>query len=427
MRLSNRVRILIALLLVLATPASLTRGAETSNDIPGLPMVGSLVTDSVGGRVVDLVYSIQVPAGSMLTATVTGETGAELGLYIFTPDATSVTGDTPLASAARPGGTQGVSIPIRSAGRYYINVNGRNLDRAYQFSLTVTLRSDTSPPVFARISPARSAQSSRACITITAIDAVSGVTDVSITDATGELEFSWQRYVGSRPYCIAIEPGDGSRLMKVVARNGVGLMSREVLRQLLIDDTQPRLLSTTPKQSGTFQMRRPTFMWSFDEPIRLVDPSGPAIYAMTGAGRLISGGVDYSADRKRVTWQTPFNLLLGEQIFVTLRGVVDSAGNALDPIDTVTAVRKLRTSTAAAIMSVSAARVALRVQVSGNLIGKSLTVQRRVEGVWEDVQTIKAKSATFRVTVVRGTSTAVRIVWGGSERLAPSQSPARSY
>jgi hypothetical protein len=390
-------------------------------------MTGQLVSDSVGGGVIDLVYSVQVPAGSMITATLAGESGAELGLYIFASDATSVTVDTPLVSAARPGGTQGVAVPIRTAGRYFINVNGRNMDRAYQFSLTVTLRSDTSPPNLARVSPARSAQSSRACVTITALDAVSGVSDVSVTDATGEAEFSWQRYVGSRPYCIAVEPGDGNRLMKVVARNGVGLTSRELILQMLIDDTQPKILSTTPRQSGTFQVRRPTFVWSFNEPIRLVDPSGPAVYAMTGAGRLLSGGVEYSADRKRVSWQVPTDLLLGEQISVTLRGVVDGAGNALDPIDTLTAVRKLRTSTKASLSSVSAARVALRVQVSGNLIGKILTVQRRVAGVWEDVQTIKAKSASFSVTVVRGTSTAVRIVWGGSERLAPSQSPARSY
>ena len=427
MRLSNRVRISIALFLVLASPAPLTHGADTSNDIPGLPMASSLVTDSVGGNVVDLVYSVQVPAGSMITATLAGESGAELGLYIFASDATSVTVDTPLVSAARPGGTQGVAVPIRTAGRYFINVNGRNMDRAYQFSLTVTLRSDTSPPNLARVSPARSAQSSHACVTITALDAVSGVSDVSVTDATGEAEFSWQRYVGSRPYCIAVEPGDGNRLMKVVARNGVGLTSRELILQMLIDDTQPKILSTTPRQSGTFQVRRPTFVWSFNEPIRLVDPSGPAVYAMTGAGRLLSGGAEYSADRKRVSWQVPTDLLLGEQISVTLRGVVDGAGNALDPIDSLTAVRKLRTSTKASLSSVSAARVALRVQVSGNLIGKILTVQRRVAGVWEDVQTIKAKSASFSVTVVRGASTAVRIVWGGSERLAPSQSPARSY
>lgn len=417
----------LVLLFPLATAALPTRAADASSDIPGLPMTGQLVSDSVGGGVIDLVYSIQVPGGSMLNVTLSGEAGAELGLYIYAPDALSVTGDEPIASASRPGGTQAIATPIRVAGQYFINVNGRNIDRAYRFSLTVTTQRDTSPPNLTRVSPVSRAQAADACVTVSAIDAISGVSDISVTDATGGVDLAWQRYSGSKRYCTAVEPGDGKRLIKVVARNSIGLMSREVLVQMLIDDTQPQILSTAPKQSGAFQVSRPTFVWNFNEPIRLLDPSGPSVFAMTGSGARFTGRVTYSSDRKRVSWQVPSDLLLGEQISATLRGVVDDAGNTLDPIDTLTAVRKLRTSAKASLISVSAARVALRVQVSGNLIGKSLTVQRRVAGVWEDVQTITAKSGSFSVTVVRGASTAVRIVWGGSERLAPSQSPARSY
>ena len=390
-------------------------------------MSGQLVQGSVGGGVVDLVYSIQVRGGSMLNVTLAGEAGAELGLYIFAPDATSVSQDEPLASSSRPGGTQAIAAPLHNAGQYFINVNGRNLDRAYRFSLTVSTQIDTSPPTFARVAAASRSQAAHACVTVSAIDAISGVSDVSVTDATGSADLAWQRYSGSKRYCTVVEPGDGKRLIKVVARNSVGLISREVLVQTLIDDTEPQVVSTAPKQGGAFQVRRPSFVWSFNEPIRLLDPAGPSVFAMTGSGARFTGKVTYSSDRKRLTWQVPSSLLLGEQISATLRGVVDDAGNTLDPIDTVTAARQLLTSTKASLSSVGAARVVLRVQVSGNLIGKSLTVQRRVGGVWEDVQSIKAKSATFSVTVVRGASTAVRIVWGGSERLAPSQSPARSY
>ena len=74
--------LVVALLLVFGAYAPVR--ASESSEIPGvqLPPSGKM-TSEVGESVFDLVYSVDVPAASVLVVSLRGEPGAELGLYLF--------------------------------------------------------------------------------------------------------------------------------------------------------------------------------------------------------------------------------------------------------------------------------------------------------------------------------------------------------
>ena len=101
--------LLLAALLACATYAPVR--AVANSEIPGTPLPASgQITSAVGGSLFDLVYAVDVPAASVLAISLRGEPGAELGLYLYGEGSTSILTALPLASSAKPGGVQSVSV-----------------------------------------------------------------------------------------------------------------------------------------------------------------------------------------------------------------------------------------------------------------------------------------------------------------------------
>jgi hypothetical protein len=131
--------------LMLGSAPQRARAEDNAAEIPGVPWVGRAVTGLIGAETVDKVWRLELPEGRVGIFRVTGEAGAELGLYLFDSSATSVLTATPLKTSAKAGSSQRF-VSLLPAGTYYVNVNGRNVDRKYAFSLSISLIEDPTPP-----------------------------------------------------------------------------------------------------------------------------------------------------------------------------------------------------------------------------------------------------------------------------------------
>jgi hypothetical protein len=192
---------------------------------------------------VDQVYSFEIPEKAVLVVSLSGETGSQLGLYLFDQSSTSILSNTPVAQAAKPGGRQTLVRSYLEPARVYINVNGRNLDRPYAYSLQVTLLVDTSPPVFRELIVPATTKTAELCVYISASDPTSSVREVSVGESNNAPD--WVSYVGPAQYCTDLAPGTLQRQIAIAAKNGIGLIARRVVG-VIIDDFAPQLMSSMP-------------------------------------------------------------------------------------------------------------------------------------------------------------------------------------
>lgn len=382
------------------------------------PLAASSIESSVGGVSVDKVYGIDVAPGTVLIASLRGELGAEMGLYLFSSDATSVITDTPIASAAKAGGSQVISVPIVFGGTYYLNVNGRNVDRPYKFKLTISKQKDATPPLLTSVTINRNRQSTAVCPTIKASDTLSGVTSVSVSVLGSPGALEWQTYQGQRPYCISGLAPAGSLKLSVRVRNGVGLLSKAQIISTFVDDTPPRIVKTTPTQGGNLIVERPRISWIFSEPVELQAGSDEQVVVSNQSGIRVSGQTVIASDRKSITWQPSRPIAVGTVLLLSLPSFSDDAGNLKELPDTLIVSRRIVPTLAIKSIKKSGMSLKLSVQVSKSLIGKTLMLQQFVSGSWQDWQELQAGAASFALDINR-IGTAVRINYVGDEMTAP--------
>ena len=130
--------LVLSLLTTTGMHAPVVAAADNPGEIPGVLWVGPMQRSNVGGAVYDRVWRLELPIGRIAVIEVEGDRGAELGLYLFDETAITLLSADPLKTSARQGGSQSI-VATLPAGTYYIDVNGRNPDAAYGFSISVSL------------------------------------------------------------------------------------------------------------------------------------------------------------------------------------------------------------------------------------------------------------------------------------------------
>jgi hypothetical protein len=414
---------LLALALVITLEAPAARvAAAGAQEIPGVELTSRTVSGLVGGPVVDEVYEILIPAGTLFVATLRGEPGAELGLYLFEPGSTSIQTDAPLAQSAKPGSNQVISTGVELGGRFYLNVNGRNTNRAYEYDLSISITRDSTPPTIVEFTPQRSAQSQRVCTTLKATDLVSGVRLLQLRDLTDEEEPTWIRYAGRGEYCISVRPGNGERTLQVVARNGVGLRSAPRQWTVRIDDTQPSAISFRPAQSSVVFEPRPTIAWTFSERIRPAGVGSAEVFAYNQLGARLSGVTTLSADQLTLRWTPIANVPAGSTLLLGLSGVQDLAGNAATPVDSIQVFRKKTATISLRATAVRVQRVRLAYSVSPALVGRELAAEIFVNDLWQSWRSVTPTATTGAFNIERGLGSAVRLRWIGDDEVAGAKS-----
>lgn len=323
MRRLIRVSALVAAVL-LGVPSGTIAATDANQEIPGIAWPGGVVTSNVGGPIFDRVWKLDLPQGRVAVIRLTGEAGAELGLYLFSGSATSVTSDTPLASSAVAGGRQSIVRGL-AQGSYYINVNGRNVDRAYRFSISVSLAPDLTPPT---VRPATGTRSNRVSgdtveLLPNAVDSVSGI-DAIRARKQGEPWGEWQ--VAVDRIVVPLPISEGAVSFEVQARNGLGMESEVGTLELFVDRTAPTATAFGSATSGIVTNPRPKISYEFNEPMDAVSTRG-ALLVVDAFGSRVPGRATYDPTSNRATFVPDAPLMVGAGYIVDLVGATDVAGN----------------------------------------------------------------------------------------------------
>ena len=95
--------------------------ADNPHNISGVPLPGPAATGKLGGPVYDVVYRVDVPAGHVLLASMTGSAGTDFDLCLFDSSATDIYAEPPVSQVAKstfPTSTESISYPSIGGGTY---------------------------------------------------------------------------------------------------------------------------------------------------------------------------------------------------------------------------------------------------------------------------------------------------------------------
>ena len=419
----RRLLLSCAVFVLIAAGSSTAGRAVAATDapanIPGVAWPGSSVSSRVGGPIFDRVWRLVLSEPRLVVISLTGASGAQLGLYIFDGAARSVTTDVPIALSAKPGGSQELSLPLQ-AGTYFVDINGRNPDRAYAFSLSIVSIPDRSPPFvsFVIADGRGSISDPDTTVTINARDTLSGVKRVRLRVDGG----AWGEWLAYEEVAsVSFAPTEGRHVVEVEAENGLGLVSNTVSESVNLDLTAPtaELLAPTTIEVDS---SRPTIRYRFNETMntRSVVASGVTLVDISGAQ--VRGVTMYDSTTRTVRF-TPSNALrAGETYIVQLNAPTDVAGNpAILPQPTeIRFVVRTRIAEMRAVSLIDYGESAqLRARVVGVPEGELVTVEqldgRTDTPTWEAVGEVAVRSGYVRSSVTPNATSRYRFRYAGDE------------
>jgi hypothetical protein len=391
---------------------------DAAEEIPGTPIDPRYpINDTVGGNVVDRVYELKVTGPSLVLVGLNGETGSELGLYAFGSASTSVLTDNPLATSAKPGGQQFISLRFTQADVLYININGRNRDRAYSYSLSIRITRDTTPPRLEVTDFPSRTRSSSVCIKVRAIDSLSGIGDIAIWEQSNSIPL-WQPFRLGLPVCQSISAGNRRTNISVRVRNLIGIESRTVSFPITIDDKPPVITSISPK-SGFLLQALSSVRLDFDSRLKKSTITSDSVKVVDQFGSPVDGLINVSRDRKSIVWNNSDPTRAGTQLMMFIHKLEDRAGNLMAEIAPITFSRKRRTTLAVATRE-SQAGYERTINGSMNLRDQNVLVEYRSTREWLSLGRIKVGSKIPQRWLQDLQGEAVRIRFEGTELLAPT-------
>lgn len=409
-------------ILAMCAPASLIANEDATgrvaSDIPGAELVNSRIESRVGGEIVDQVYLINIPTKSVLIMTVSGEFGSEIGLYLFGADASSILTDSPIGQSSKPGGQQTLVKSFVEPTKAYININGRNTDRAYAYVLEFTLVVDSSPPVFRRLTIPAISKSTEFCPYVDVSDPTSGVTQIAIGGAGGEPKLF--TYLGPGKYCAELSPGTKKRTILVSAVNGLGLTSQRA-GTVTVDDDAPRVIRTAPADEVLHRGKAP-ISWLFDEPVYITGGSATLVVVRTSDGKRISGFARFHQQGRKIIWTPARRILAGSVILATLQSVSDSVGNVRAADLTRIISRRNKTSIRTSQIGFGKQGSVLMINISQNLVGKQLILENWNGSAWTFLNVITPSAKNTQIEIETRDAARLRLRYEGDERLDSSKS-----
>ena len=400
------------------------RAEDVASDIPGSPWVGPSISSTVGGSTVDRVWRLELPEGRVGILRLAGEASAELGLYLFDSSARSVLIDNPIKSSAKPGGTQSIAASL-PAGTYYVNVNGRNVDRAYTFTLSISLFPDLTPPTAQpRVAGGGSRVSgSSVVIAPGGYDGLSGIATVRYRIVAGEWS-EWSPDVAR--LIVPIPLSEGPYAIDVQVRNGVGLISAPAQLTVIVDQTPPTATVPGMARVGVTTSAKPTIRYVFNEPMQ-VSSLAPALVVSDFGGVRVDGDLSYDPIALTATFKPTASLTLGTTYAVDMVGARDVAGNTAASPGGWSFTYLTGTSMRAIISNanvMAGALVTLRGTSSGVPSGSRVAIDWRPRGGagWTTVGSGSVRNGLIYATLTVETSGTYRFSYLGDATHAPSQS-----
>jgi hypothetical protein len=305
--------------------------ADQTSDIPGIPLPGTVTSGLLGGPVYDVVFYVEVPAGSVLVASLTGPVGTDFDLYLFDQTATTVLSNSGLvAKSIGPTSTETISHPSSSGGTFYIDLNGAS-DAQGTYTLTVQIVPDATPPSLSLRLGLGHATTNQATVSVEvfANDDLSGVKDMAFS-ADGVAFGPWQAFAQTSNWTFP--PGDGAKTLWAKVRNGVGLESGPASATIVLDTVAPSITDLIPPQGARVAGLRPAFSIRFGEAIDPASWSSYGLIVQATSGALVTGRYSLDATGQVGTFVPDADLIAGARYIVTVGSVTDLAGNKVAPL-----------------------------------------------------------------------------------------------
>ncbi len=402
--------------------------ADSSSNIPGIPLPGSTVTGSLGGAIYDVVYRVVVPAGNVLLASMTGTAGTDFDLYVFDATAVDIYANPPvglIGKSTGPTSTESVSIQSVSGGTYYIDLAGfgRTLG---QYQLTVRVAADTTAPKVGLVLDGGAPATNDPVVTVTVVaeDDLSGVDAMQLSE-------DGVRWTDWSPYSVIVlwtfPSGDGTKSFYARVRDRAGNVSSVAKGQIELDTVAPSILGVSPPAGAPTNGLQPTFSIRFSEPIRESTWLAGALRVSDPYGTRIFGSYSYDKATSTGSFVPGMPLVPGQAYTVALGDVTDLAGN---PLPAVPAWANTALASTDVTLTASPGLVARGGAVTldgrvGSIAGAAVTLERAIGGgpFAAEVPLLTATGGAFRTIETILQNTSFRAVYAGSDTVGGATSP----
>jgi Bacterial Ig-like domain len=403
--------------------------ADQTSDIPGTALPGTVTSGLLGGAIYDVVFHLEVPAGSVIVASLTGTAGTDFDLYLFDQTATTVLSTAGLvAKSTGPTSTETLSLPSRSGGTFYIDLNGAT-DVEGTYTLTVQIVPDATPPSLSlRLGLGRpKTNQTTVGVEVFAYDELSGVTDMAFS-ADGAAFGPWQAFAQSSSWTFP--PGDGAKTLWAKVRNGVGLESAPASATIVLDTVAPSITDVAPPQGARVAGLRPVFTVRFGEPI---DPASWTHYGLivqATSGFLVTGRYSLDPTGQLGTFVPDADLVAGALYIVTVGPVTDLAGNRVASLGSwiVTPLVPSRVTLTAAPTVVARGGSAVLTGLASGLGADpalEMSSQPAAGGVFSMGSLPASADGRVQLTVRPALDTTYSLSYSGTSTIAPAQANVR--
>jgi hypothetical protein len=408
----------LALVVVGALPwaSAATAATPPESDLPGIALPGPVVSGRLGGPIYDVVYRVEVPAGHVLVAGLTGTAGTDFDLYLFDASATSVLSPVGLLTKSTgPASSEQVAWPTRIGGTFYLDLNGAT-DVEGTYTLSVRVVPDPTPPQASLLVAGGQTRVSTTPVRLllAGFDDLSGVSEMS-------LSYDGVSYLPPEPLRNEIEwnlsAGDGPKTIWVKVINGVGLASAPVSVTVQLDKIGPTVATATPADGAIVTVARPTISVQFSEPIDAGSWSAGGLVVQSAPGGILPGTYLYYPSIRTGTFTPSTDLAPGYVYFVTVAEVRDVAGNRV--VGSSWTIKRLLPASVTAAATPSIVVTGSSVTLAGAAsipAGESLVLDARVGAAtdYTPVRTIVPSGGRYTVTATAARNTVYRVSYAGS-------------
>jgi hypothetical protein len=419
----------LCLLLPAALPgARVARAAAPpESDIPGIALQGTVVSGQLGGPIYDVVYRVQVPAGYVLVAGLSGTPGTDFDLYLFDSSAATIQGTTGLLTKSiGPASGEAISWPTRIGGTFYLDLNGAT-DVQGAYTLSVQVAPDPTPPtaVLVVAGGATRVGTPLVSLQVAGFDDLSGVTEMSLSP-------DGVNYLSPVPLESPLEwtlsPGDGMKTIWVRVINGVGLASAPVSASVVLDTAGPTATPVTPADGATVTTARPVISVQFSEPIVESTWKNLGLVVQAGQGGIVPGSYLWYPSIRTGTFTPSTDLVPGLIYFLTVADVQDLAGNRVTaPTWT---LRYLRPASVTAVATPRVVVFGSSVKLGGSVTlpaGESLQLEAR-EGAataYTPIGPVAPSAGGYTVALTPAMNTYYRVGFPGSPTTVAASAEVR--
>jgi len=309
--------------------------ADSSSDIPGIPLSPGVVVGPLGGSIYDAVYSLDVRPGTVILASLTGSAGTDFDLYLFDGSATTVVTDQGvIAKSTGSTSTESISYATPVGGRYYVDLNSAT-PAVGTYTLVVQAIRDRPPVATLALGLGRSrTNSTMVPVSLTASGSLSGPARMAFS---GD-EITWQPWLPYQAVTSWTFPdGDGTKTLWAKMENAAGVASAPVSATIVLDTERPSVTSIDPAINEDLVGARQTISVTFSEAIEPASWTSLGLVVQTPDGVLVPGVFEVAAPTVG-TFRPSDDLVAGGAYILTVGAVHDIAGNLVAPIGSWVAV-----------------------------------------------------------------------------------------